>query len=496
MCSLARSLRASLGGLTSLVLFATLLPLSAIAQVPPPAPAAAPPAGGGGGASLAMESIVLEYQTLAESASRMDTAIKTAINLQNNPHASIVIATNADIGALVQLQATLGQEQTIAARLVQLKAAIKSPKGRDQSFKCNPAGKAPAPAPRPSSTQSVSALAFGLDGVPAFLTTNAAAIQTLIQTIASVGAVTETVAPAPGALSDTSLINLVAHGLENGVVNVYVPSVYPPGLVNHSFTGWSLIGFAIQRLEKSRAKLYAAADAKILDPDCQANITDTNGALVTDKNGMPLKVNQATITQITTEVTAASSLVDSYETSLFGGQAPAPPAAATAPAASPAAPAGAPAAATPPSGTTLQQLLYADLLLRMLGATPENPVLDPKQPYYLISVHSLESGGNTLTKANLFAGSHVFFSGGAISTFGVFRGDGSYLCSGISYGYRGFVPEDRMTAAITDQRPDPTDTPPPADGQTPTNHFTSSCVLGSVVPPTPTPAPKKSAMAP
>lgn len=496
MCTLARSLRASLRGLSLLVLFAALLPLSAIAQVAPQAPAAgpaAPPAGGGGGASPAMESIVLEYQALTESASRIDTAVKTAINLQDNPRASIVIATNADIGALVQLQATLGQEQTIAARLDQLKAAIKSPKGPDQSFKCNPAGKAPAPAPRPSSRQSVSMLSLDLSGVPGFLTTNAAAIQTLMQTIASAGAVTETVAPAPGALSDTSLINLVAHGLENGVVNVYVPSVYPPGLVNYSFTNWSLIGLAIQRLEKSRAELYAAADAKILDPDCQANITDSKGALVTDKNGMPLKINQATITQITTEVTAASSLVDSFETSLFGGQAPTPPAAAAAPAASPAA---APAAAPPPSGTTLQQLLYADLLLRMLGATPENPVLDPKQPYYLVSVHSLESGGNTLTKTNIFSGSHVFFSGGAISTFSVFRGDGSYLCSGISYGYRGFVPEDRMTAAIADQRPDPTDTPPPPDGQTQTNHFTSSCSLGAVLPPTLAPASKKPATAP
>jgi len=240
-------------------------------------------------------------------------------------------------------------------------------------------------------------------------------------------------------------------------------------LLNHSFTGWTLLGAAMRRLEASRKNLLAAADAKVLSPQCQAPAKDAKGNSV--------KYNQATINQLTAEVSAAVSMVDAYELSLFGGKVPAPTKTGDK--------AKADTADAKPdpstnSGTALQQLLYADLLLRRLGATPNVPVLDPKKPYFLVSVHAVDSDGNTLAKASLLSGSHLFFSGGAVSTFSVFKGDGSTVCSGISYGYRGFVTEDGMTAAINDQHPgpDPTPTPEPGDRLPATNHFTSTCTSG------------------
>jgi hypothetical protein len=441
-----------------------LIPLAGQAQQTPSSQGAgAAPAGGGAGGSY--ESVVLEYQASAESASWIDAAVASAINFTKHPDANVIIATNADIGAIVQLEAVLGQANLIGSRLDQLKNALKT-----SSFPCY----SPVREAKPARVARMRSL-----NIAGFLeSTGPAGIQTLVQTIATVGAVTESVAPAPGGLNDTSLINLIANGLTQRLPqgNVYVPSMYPPALINHSFGSWSLIGTSIGKLEESRKNLYAAADAKILSKQCQYTIKDSKGN--------PTKYNQATINQITAEVTAASSLVDTFETSLFGGQAP-PSTAQSGGSGTPAA--GGPgstsaqaqsALASAPSGTTLQQLLYADLLLRRLGATPEQPVLDPSKPYYLISVHSLESGGNTLTKSNQLAGGHLFFSGTAVSTFSLFKPDGSTICSGISYGYRGFVAEDRMTAAINDQQPGNASSPTSSDKLPGTNHFTTSCVSG------------------
>jgi hypothetical protein len=295
--------------------------------------------------------------------------------------------------------------------------------------------------------------------------TNASGIQTLLQTIASIGAVNETVAPASGSLSDSSLINLIVLGLPGK--SIFVPSFYAPGVLDNQFETGTLLGRSISALETSRSTLYAAADARVLSKACQAIATDSKGKPLFDKNQIPIRYNQATLNQIANEVTAASFLIDSFEASLFGGQpAPAP---APSPSASPA------AAAAPASGTGLQQLLYADFLLMRLGVVNQTTVLDSnKWPTYLLGVHALESGGNTLMKSNLFAGSQVFFSGGAVSTFNLIKADGSPVCSGIGFGYRGFVPEDRMGQVVGDaQAPGaPRDS---KDGQAQLVHFTSNC---------------------
>jgi hypothetical protein len=65
------------------------------------------------------------------------------------------------------------------------------------------------------------------------------------------------------------------------------------------------------------------------------------------------------------------------------------------------------------AAASLPQLLYADYLLRNIASTS-----------YFVTLHALESGGNTLTQSNLFAGSHIFFSGGAVSTFSLYKPDG------------------------------------------------------------------------
>lgn len=452
MPSLIPNRAKTLMALALIASIATLPPLPIWAQQSTATPSGNGGGGGGGGAGgggLPIESTVLEYQSLAESATWMDSQLKDVVNFAGHPDARVVIATNNDIAAIMQLEAALGQAKLIANRLEQLRSALHS-----KVFPCY----APVPIKKkPSVIVKPYALNI-LPGLPPFLVGNASAIQTLIQTIASIGAVQRSIAPAPGTLNDTSLINLVAGGLPSRAV--YVPSLYAPGLIYDTFDK-TLIGNSVLTLESARNKLYSAADERILSKECQYTVNK-------------VKINQTTITAITNEVAADGLLVDTYEASLFGGQAPPAPAksAGTDSSTSPATPSTGAAS----SIATLQQLLNADSMLRQLGATPARPTVDPAKPYYLVSVRSLESGGNVLTKSNLFAGSHVFFSGGAASTFDVFKGDGGIICSGVSYGYRGFVGESSMNTAVSDaQTPGAKATDANRDSLPPANHFTSNC---------------------
>lgn len=71
----------------------------------------------------------------------------------------------------------------------------------------------------------------------------------------------------------------------------------------------------------------------------------------------------------------------------------------------------------------------------------------PLDDYLLLSVHALESGDTQLSKSSLW-GSRNYFSGGAVATYTIFNHDGTLLCGGVSYGYRGFIEAKDMSFAI------------------------------------------------
>jgi hypothetical protein len=454
----------------------------------------------------AIESAVFEYQALAGNANNIDRQILWAINTAKHPNPKVVVATSADIGAIVQLETTLGQAAIIKTRLQKVDAALSS----KTDFQCKSPINLTTLAVQTPPRGSLAPLSAGqlAGNIGNFFIANASAIQTLLATVASVGSVTETVAPAPGALNDTSLINAIAGDLRASGATPFVPSIYPPALAKQTFNQ-TIIGGTLDKLESVRNDMNWQANKRILSPQCQY----TTG----DKKGVKTVVNLAVINQMTTIVTAASALLDSFESQLFGGSPPATPPVAPAPAAPAAAPApgtpagggqapsggqspagtqppsgaglpAAPAQPSAPSGTTLQQLLYADLTLQQLGATSMQPTISANNVYF-VSVHSLESGGNTLTAAAFF-GSRVFFSGGAVSIFSIFDGNaGTLLCSGVSYAYRGFVSQHQMQLGINDaQNPGlppgtlgvtPVGTPTTApDVLPPSGYYTSSCPRG------------------
>jgi hypothetical protein len=294
-------------------------------------------------------------------------------------------------------------------------------------------------------------------------------VAALLQGIAGITAVNETLAAGSAVLNDTTLINVIAHQLAGKTV--YVPSLYPPNLLSTDLST-SNLGAMIDGLEVSRdAALKQATAYSQAVQDAQTILSAPPHAYSdADLGAAGALAEQATsINSLVTLVGTASSAVDAFELSLFSGQGVAPgtsgnpsgsqnatgggPPAAL-PAAVPAPPLGAqstpnpgaPSSPTPsgPPGAILQQILYADLLLRALPTGTANA-----DRVWFLSIHALESGGGQWTKSNLFLGSRIYFSGGAVASFALLDGGGAVQCSGVAYGYQGLIREKKMQEEIS-----------------------------------------------
>ena len=481
-------------------------------------PAGTPPGGSTNSSPLAMEATVVEYQALAGNAAYITQQVHIAINnlspSKSLSGTALVVGTPSDISAIVQLRIALGQGALLETRIKNLTAAIKdnnvlpcygpkstpTPTAKPKTTAIGPSG------PAATSTAPAAAAPANPNAFWPFALTNASSIATLIQTLGSLAAVSESVSPAAGSVNDTSLINLVSGDLSQrqGAV-VYVPSLYPPEVMATPF-GQTLLGKTVTQLETDRSNLFTAADTRMFTKPCSDYVDPTFKT-------SQAKINQTTLNEIAAEVAAASAMIDVFEASLFGNAAPASQAGIAAaqqqqgpgsnttpggtlngaqgqqqqgqqqqqqgqqqqPTAQGSPPGPSANAAAGPAGTSPQQIVYADYLLTALGVTLTSP---PAKPVYLVSVHSLESGGNTLTKTYALGGSRVFFSGGAVSTFSVFSEQGQAVCNGVSYGYRGFISESQMAEALSDATPG--SDPKPNPGSDPDNlptmmHYTSTC---------------------
>jgi hypothetical protein len=395
---------------------------------PPSAPAAqnAAPAGITNG-SLPIESTILAYKILVAEAAKIDESLST-----KTAGKIVVVGTSADIAAIVQLRIVLSQANILEQRLRTLTAVLSA-------------------IPQPAYANRVTK---GRVGLGAGFIASPADVATLIQTLGSITAVNETLSTASGALNDSTLIGLIAQGI---VANsVYIPSAYPPNLITDIDVSDTYLGAALIRLETARRDAIAASnnylqavkDAEIVATTVRGGAIFTNPEI--DAAGA-FAEKAVTITALVNAVTLASAAVDGFETSLFTGQgfspvtadkpntpgptspgpapvAPALPAPAPAPPLPPAPAATAPAPTgqqnqgqqpTTASGTTLQQILSADLLLHQILSNPGDALT-----LQLLSVHALESGGGQLTKSNLFLGSRIYFGGGAVVSFALYDSDG------------------------------------------------------------------------
>ena len=290
------------------------------------------------------------------------------------------------IGTPADISAVLQLRATVAQANL-LKARLDYLKARLGNFQC--AQKKPT-APPPSHVRPLP------PGISAVLPASFSDLVTAIQTAASIAQVSQTIVAGTGSLTDDALISMVAGDITAS--KVYVPSKFPPGIAASDLKT-TLLG-RIFSLETSRNDVLVSADAA-LGSKCDS----TNGSYKA----------------LSSEITATAKSVDSFEASLFGAQAPSQTTDGKAP------------------STVIQQLLYADLFL--------SSILSSSDPEFL-SLHTIDSGGDTLTRSSLFTGSRDYYSGGVTSTFTLYNIDGRVICSGLSYGYRGYVQDKGMSAAI------------------------------------------------
>lgn len=421
-----------------------------------PSPSSSAPPSGITNGTPPIEATILAYKILVADAARIDQSLTT-----RTAGKIVVIGTSSDIAAIVQLRIVLSQASILEQRLTMLTAdlnAIVIPVYANPVIKGNPA------------------LGAGFIASPSD-------VATLIQTLGSITAVNQTLSSAPGALNDATLITLLAQGINADAV--YIPSVYPPNLLTDTDLSETNIGAALTRLEVARRNaitasnvyLQALKDAGIVGTTVKGAAAPVYTNAEIDAAGA-FGERATTINAIVNAITVASTAVDGFEASLFTGQgnppastpqtgtpspAPAAPVAAAIPAPAPAPPlpaVPAPSAPTPTtpqsqgqqpatnSGTTLQQMVSADLLLRQILSDPAYSLR-----LVLLSVHALESGGSQLTKSNLFLGSRIYFGGGAVASFALYDSDGTPICSGVGYGYRGNIREKSVESVLANPAP-------------------------------------------
>lgn len=398
--------------------------LRAEGQVPPSsAPSAAPSASqpSASGGPTPIESTILAYQGLQGGANAIALAIESALSKTGlSSPAKVIIVSPSDVTAILQLRLVLFEIAALGDRLTTIEQSLKGVCGQGAKTEAtlNPVS-------------------------------SAGDIATVLTTIGGLTASNETIAFQSNAFLDTTLVNLVGESLASlNLVSVYVPSIASPSAydINDRSLRGTYLFEALRGLDKQRLTLENTAHST-LNPLCKSPYREAATKLVI----------------------AALAATDKFESGLFGGQLAVPATGLISAASTPApAPGGKPGqppakpspvsnvvnitnqpqkAGSPAGPSPVQRLLYVDLLLHQLGTGPESDPNFPKNTY-LLSVHALESGGTELSKSQVFLGTRQYYSGGAVATFSLVKSNGTILCSGLAYGYRGYIAAGDFSYAV------------------------------------------------
>jgi hypothetical protein len=90
---------------------------------------------------------------------------------------------------------------------------------------------------------------------------------------------------------------------------------------------------------------------------------------------------------------------------------------------------------TTPSTSHFAAVLAADELAQEMGYTANGTTPNSGTWQHLMWLQALESGGSVSKQGNLF-GTKVYFGGGAVDTYSVFRMDGQLVCSGNVFSFQ------------------------------------------------------------
>lgn len=291
-------------------------------------------------------------------------------------------------------------------------------------------------------------------------------------------AVTQTISSSQGTMTDAPLITMTAERLQQAGVSAFVPSGYIPNLFRSGTLQDTYLWRKLVKLEADRAQLWRdiATANEELAKDTYITQHTTN---YTASDFTTSLEYSGRLQSLTMSAQAVATSIDTFEITLFGGQAVTPSQQQTQNqqpqnpnannpnpnANNPNLNAGnSPGGngngsgngnGTPSNGSNsavpqqtvpanvLPQILGADLLAQALwksdpGQEPDgSAILEQLSSVDLLTVHSLESGGSELTKSNFFFGSRILFGGGAVTNFTLYKASGEVECSGLAYDYEG-----------------------------------------------------------
>jgi len=304
------------------------------------------------------------------------------------------------------------------------------------------------------STPPASPFATALSAIPT--------LTSLAQFLATSFAVNQTLSPWQGSMTDLPLVNAVAGLLRRHGRTVFVPATYPPLTMADTDLGNTYIGQRLTAIRDRRIALshdLELANALLLDANfviqnpTKYAVRDLNDALEYAGKAQSLLPSAQNL----------GAGVDSLIAGLFGAPAPAaggasptgtggsPSAGASGPAGPSSQASGTGPAAGPTSSqssVTLPQILASDFLAQRIFEYRAGVAMNDIDKVNFLTLHSLESGGSELVKTNIFYGTHIFFSGGSVATFSLYRLQGELRCAGTALNYIGNVREKTVEARL------------------------------------------------
>jgi len=290
----------STGPVTTNILFSTITKITPNPQVP-----------AGGGSVTVTGNETSQYGGTPDGAVTVsDGGSSTTVQLQNG-------------GFTAQLTVPAGRS-TITAQYAGTARFAPS----NDSYQVVPAGGGrggpPPPPPAPAANaQPPAPVGGGTAAAPSTsgtFGTVLGAIPTIATLLQEAFSVTQTLAPSQTTMTDAPLINMVAGRLRADRVPVYIPSTYPPHLLRNGNLYDTYIWRALSQLEKHRVELWAAT------ADWNKNLSAANFVVANSAKYKPEDVNLALqyvgkAQSLIATAQAVGNSIDSFEITLFGGQA-------------------------------------------------------------------------------------------------------------------------------------------------------------------------------
>jgi hypothetical protein len=313
-------------------------------------------------------------------------------------------------------------------------------------------------------------------------TTVATAAIGVVQGLLGLFANNESVSGVPGTIGDQALMNGVARQLKNQQINVLMPDTYGPFTLDYGRESDSPFLLRFQKLLDAEGCLQMKlAPLQDILGQMQAPPASTSGSSPTaadkakanekNKNALgelkeldPSINSQSQLQVRVSQVSALVTRIDSYVVTLITG---APTQSDNKSSSSSSGQQGSsndnksgntgqqPSAASNNNPPSILAILAGDGLMRGIGVDPSTGELTEGRQWHVLSLNALESGGSLVTEANIL-GSKVYFGGGAVATYALFRLSGRLSCSGNVYDYGGYIRATKFDAKIRKPDIDPT----------------------------------------